>query len=276
VHYPDQRRMTMLLAKKNAVVHGGGGAVGGAVARAFAREGARVFLAGRTLSSLHEVAREIGAAGGVADTAQVDALDEKAVERHASVIAEKAGGIDIVFNAVGFPNPKGKEGQGLPLVEIPVDDFMFFAANWTRTQLVTARAAARHMMKRGSGVILTLTATPARQAFPLVGGFATACAAVEGLFRTLAAELGPRGIRVVCLRSTGSPEAPGVRETFELHAQAQGITIDEFQKQLAGQTLLGRLTTLAEVGNAAAFMASDRASAITGAVANLTCGALVD
>lgn len=266
----------MLLGKKNAVVYGGGGAVGGAVARAFAREGARVFLAGRTLSSLHEVARDIGAAGGVADTAEVDALDQKAVERHASAIAEKAGGIDITFNAVGFADPEGNEGQGSTAVEMAVDDFVFLPANWLRTQLITARAAARYMAKRRSGVILTLTATPARQAFPRVGGFAAACAAVEGLFRTLAAELGPQGIRVVCLRSTGSPEAPGVRETFELHARAQGITVEEFQAQLARQTLLGRLTTLAEVGNTAAFMASDQASAITGAVANVSCGALVD
>jgi NAD(P)-dependent dehydrogenase (short-subunit alcohol dehydrogenase family) len=266
----------MLLKKKNAVVYGAGGAVGSAVARAFAREGARVFLAGRTLSPLHAVAGDISGAGGVADTAQVDALDEKAVERHASAVAAKVGGIDIAFNAVGFPVPKGKKGQGLPLLDMPIDDFIFFPANWSRTQLVTARAAARHMIQRGSGVILTLTATPARQAFPLVGGFATACAAVEALFRTLAAELGPHGVRVVCLRSTGSPEAPGVRDTLELHARAQGVTRDEFQAQLEGQTLLRRLTTLGEVGSAAALMASDRASAITGAVANVSCGAVVD
>lgn len=90
----------MLLEDKNAVIYGGGGAIGGAVARAFAREGARVFLAGRTRTSLEEVAAEIRSAGGVADTAEVDALDEKAVDEHADAVAAEAGGIDVSFNLI--------------------------------------------------------------------------------------------------------------------------------------------------------------------------------
>ncbi len=80
-----------------------GGPIGGAVARAFAREGANVFLAGRTLATLDKVAEEISAVGGVAETAQVDALDERAVEEHADAVAKKTGGIDVSFNAVGLP-----------------------------------------------------------------------------------------------------------------------------------------------------------------------------
>jgi len=91
----------MLLENKNAVVYGGAGSIGRAVAAAFAREGARVVLAGRTLATLDEVAEELSAAGGAVETAQVDALDERAVDAHADAVASKAGGIDVSFNAIG-------------------------------------------------------------------------------------------------------------------------------------------------------------------------------
>jgi 3-oxoacyl-[acyl-carrier protein] reductase len=263
--------MKMLLEHKNAVIYGAGGAIGGAVARAFAREGAKVFLTGRTMAPIDAVAQEIAAAGGVAETAQVDALDEQAVEKHADAVTEKMGGIDVSFNAISI-----RDVQGAPLVEMALEDFSLPITTGTRTQFLTARAAARRMAKKGSGVILMLTATPARLAIPLVGGFGVACAAIEALSRSLAAELGPYGVRVVCLRSAGSPETAGLQGAFDLHAKAAGTAREQFQASIEGMTLLRRLPTLAEVANVAAFMASDRASAMTGTVANLTCGTLVD
>src|SRR5215207_10809077 len=139
----------MLLEHKNAIVYGGGGSVGGAVARAFAREGAKVFLAGRTLATLEEVAEEITVSGGMAETAQVDALDEEAVVMHADAVAEKAGAIDISFNAIF-----NDDVQGQPLSEMPFEHFAPPITNATRNQFLTARAVARHMVERGSGVIL--------------------------------------------------------------------------------------------------------------------------
>jgi len=109
--------MEMLLEDKNAVVYGGG-AMGGAVARAFAREGARVFLAGRTLAKLEEVAEQVRSAGGVAETAQVDALDERAVDGYVDAVVEKAGRIDISFNLISY-----RDVQGTPLAEMPLEDF---------------------------------------------------------------------------------------------------------------------------------------------------------
>jgi 3-oxoacyl-[acyl-carrier protein] reductase len=94
----------MLLQNKNAVVYGGAGSIGGAVSRAFAREGAKVFLAGRTLESLERVAEGIRSAGGEAETAQLDALDGKAVDEHADAVAAKAGGLDISFNLITHPH----------------------------------------------------------------------------------------------------------------------------------------------------------------------------
>ncbi|MGH8608244.1 MAG: SDR family oxidoreductase, partial [Gammaproteobacteria bacterium] len=130
------------------------------------------------------------------------------------------------------------------------------------------------MVKQGSGVILMITATPARLAIPQCGGFGVACAALEGLCRQLAAEVGPQGVRVVCLRSAGTPEV--IDDTMERHAKSRATTRESFQAELEQGMLLRRFPSLAEVGNIAAMMASDLASPMTGTVANMTCDAIVD
>jgi 3-oxoacyl-[acyl-carrier protein] reductase len=261
----------MLLEHKNAVIYGGGGAIGGAVARAFAREGAHLFLAGRTLAKVEAVAEEITAAGGMAETAQVDVLDEEAVDKHIGKVAERARRIDILFNAIGMQDVQGK-----PLHEMSLEDFARPITIATTTQFLTARAVARRMIRQGSGVIMSITAGPARRALPNVGGFDTACAAIEGLWRTFAAELGSYGIRLVVIGSAGSPDTPDVQETLELHARATGKSLEEVLADSGSGTLLGRLPRVAEVADVASLMASDRASAMTGVIANVTCGYIVD
>lgn len=166
--------------------------------------------------------------------------------------------------------------RGVPLVEMEQELFVLPIITAGRTQFITATAAARHMRKNESGVILALTAQAGRQPSPDMGGFGVACAAIEGLCRKLALELGTRGIRVVCLRSSGSPDAPGVDEVFHQHAHNAGISREAFEASIAERTLLKRLPKHAEIANVAVLMASDRASAITGAVANVTCGEIVD
>jgi NAD(P)-dependent dehydrogenase (short-subunit alcohol dehydrogenase family) len=261
----------MLLENNNAVIYGAGGAIGGAVARAFAREGATVFLAGRTQATLDPVATEISDAGGTARTAVVDALDEQAVEDHIGSVADAGGRVDVLFNAIGM-----HDIQGTPLLDMSVDDVVGPTGVALRTQFLTARAVARRMVGQRAGVILTVTAGPARQATPLIGGFGVSCEAIEGLWRTWAAELGQHGIRVVCLRSAGSPDTPAIQGVAELHAAAAGVTSEQFVTDLGRGTLLGRLPLVAEVANAAALLASDHASALTGTYINVTCGSPVD
>ncbi|MDN4523314.1 SDR family NAD(P)-dependent oxidoreductase [Fictibacillus fluitans] len=261
----------MLLKNKNTVIYGAGGAIGGSVARAFAEEGAKVFIAGRTLTRLNVVAKEITDRGGVVETAQVNALDEQAVENHLSQVVKTVGSVDVAFNLIGLG-----ETQGAPLVEMEQEQFVSPIATAMQTHFITATAAARHMAKQKAGVILALTAQAARKPYRDVGGFGVAGAAIEGFCRQLAIEVGPLGIRVVCLRSAGSPDAPGVDEVFRRHADNARITREDFEAGIAEKTLLKRLPRLAEVANAAVLMASDRASAITGAVANVTCGEIVD
>lgn len=270
--------MTPLLQDKNAVIYGAGGAIGGAVARAFAREGARVFLAGRTLARLDEVAEEIRSAGGLAETARVDALDEQAVEKHTGVVMEQAGSIDVSFNAISI-----RAVQGTPLAEMSLEDFNSPITTGTTAHFLTARAAARRMSERGSGVILTLSTSAARlsgrdRRFHLTGGFGVACGAIEALTKQLAGELGPQGVRVICLRPDAIPETwpDGFRDQVLDAGEGAGRTGAEVLAYMEDSTLLGRLPTLAEVANAAAFMASDRASAMTGVIANVTCGSIID
>lgn len=259
----------MLLDKKNAIVYGAGGAIGSAVAQAFAEAGARVFLTGRTSDTLEVVADKIRASGGVADVATVDAMDEDAVEAHADAVVRGAGSLDISFNAISLPQTGI---QGTRIVDLSPAGFDLPMAVYSRANFLTARAAARRMTGQGSGVIVTITASPSRTAVPLMGGMAPAWAAIEALSRGLAAELGPHGVRVVCLNAAGMPETSQLSEVYGLHADAYGISRDAFLARMADRTLRKRLPTVAEIADVAAFVASDRAAAITGTVANLTGG----
>jgi NAD(P)-dependent dehydrogenase (short-subunit alcohol dehydrogenase family) len=262
----------MMLKDKVAVIYGAGGAVGGAVARAFAREGAELFLTGRHLAPVEALAKEIVSAGGSAEAAEVDALDEQAVDEHLRSVTDRTARVDISFNAIGIPNPKIR----VPLVELDLDQFSLPIATYTRSYFLTARLAARRMVANRSGVIMTVTSTPARTGTPLVGGGGPAMAAVEALTRDLSAELAPQGIRVVGLRPQGMPETDRIKESFGLYAEASGLTWERFQEALAGRTHARRLSTLAEVANVAIFMASDQASGMTGTVVNLSMGSLDD
>jgi NAD(P)-dependent dehydrogenase (short-subunit alcohol dehydrogenase family) len=262
----------MMLRDKVAVVDGAGGGIGGAVARAFASEGAEVFLTGRTLASVEVVAKEIAAAGGSAQAAEVDALDEAAVDAHLRSVVERTGRIDISFNAVGVPNG---EILGVPLVEVDLERFAL-PMDLVTSYFLTARLAAREMIPNGSGVIMTVTAIPSRTGFPLQGGYGPAQAAKEALTRSLSAELAPHGIRVIGLRPNGIPETDSLRDAFEIRAEALGTTWDRWQEVLAARTHPRRLSTLEELSNTAVFMASDKASGMTGTILNLTMGTLDD
>jgi NAD(P)-dependent dehydrogenase (short-subunit alcohol dehydrogenase family) len=258
------------LRDKYAIVYGAAGAVGSAVAKAFVREGATVFLTGRTLAKVEAVATDIG---GAAEAAEVDALDERAIEKHLKSMIDRVGRIDISFNAVGIPNTTL---QGVALSDLDIEQFSLPIATYTRSYFLTSRLAARRMIEQKSGVIMTVTSTPSRTGIPLMGGVGPAMSAVEALTRGLSAELAPHGVRVVGLRPTGMPESGTIKEVFALHAKAWGISWEQFQGLIAGRAHTRRLSTLAEMANVAVFMASDKASAMTGTIVNLSMGSLDD
>ena len=264
-----------MLENKNAVVYGGAGAVGGAIARSLARSGAQVHLAGRRLEPLERVANEISDAGGTAHTAEVDAFDEQAVSDHVEAVVARAGALDISVNAVGVPHV-----QGPPLDELSLAEFELPLHSYLRSNFITAKKAAEVMQRTGAGVVITLS-TPGSQ-LPGAGylGYGVTCGAVETFTRLLAGELGPAGIRAVCLRANAIPESlpeSHVADVFQLVAERQGLSASGWLEAMASNhTLLARLPTLDQVGDVAAFVASDRAGAMTAAIVNLTCGTLAD
>jgi NAD(P)-dependent dehydrogenase (short-subunit alcohol dehydrogenase family) len=258
--------MTELLAGKTAIVYGAGGGIGGGVARTFAREGAKVFLAGRTLATLDAVARDIAAAGGTAEAAVVDALDEAAVDEHARDVAARSGRIDVSFNLI-----RRGDSQGTALVEMTADDLLRAVTNGLRSNFVTARAAARRMVEQGSGVILHLNSASGAGAMPGMGSTGPADAATEAFMRYLAAELGPRGVRVCGIWTAGVAETLTQEKLTSVggeHAPEPRSALE----MIAGMAALRRTPTLADVGNVAAFLASDRAAGMTGTMTNVTCG----
>jgi 7-alpha-hydroxysteroid dehydrogenase len=261
----------MLLKDRTAIVYGGSGAVGGAVAKAFAREGARVFLAARNRERLQAVADEIAQAGGKAEVAPVDALDRDAVEAHFKAITAKAGPVKIMFNAVDWGDT-----QGAVLTDMEHARFIQPVMGSLTTWFHTGTLAAREMAASGGGVILGITANAAKAAYSHVGGFGVACAAVEHYLRQLAVENGPMGVRVCWVRSPGSPDAPGVRNAFQLRANEQGTTLAEIERIAGESTPLRRLTPLAQIADAATLLASDLAGGMTATAANATGGAQFD
>jgi NAD(P)-dependent dehydrogenase (short-subunit alcohol dehydrogenase family) len=261
--------MTQLLENKRAIIYGGGGGLGSGVARAFAREGATVFLAGRTKATLQAVADDIASRGGRAHVAVVDALDEHAVEEHARSVVNQAGGIDVSFNLT----TRG-DMQGTPLVQMKADDLLRAVVNGLQSNFLTARAAGRRMIGQGSGVILHLNSASGEGAMPGMGSTGPADAATESFMRYLAAELGPHGVRVCGIWTAG------VVETLSKDKMAAvgGENVPEPQtveQMIAGISVLRRAPRLADVAEVATFLASDRAAGMTGTMVNVTSGVVL-
>ena len=261
----------MLLKNKTAVIYGAAGAIGGTVARTFAREGARVFLTGHRRAPVELIAREIAAAGGSAEAAEVNALDERAIDTHLQSVMDRTGRVDVSFNAIGISDTAI---LGVPLVQLSQESFFLPIDSYVKSYFLTARLATRRMIAAKAGVIMTLSAPPARTGAPLLGGYAPAQAAKDALTRCLSAELASTGIRVVSLRPQAIPETDTIKDVFKL--KGAGMPWEQWQTMMASRTHTRRLTTLEEVANVAAFTASDRASGMTGTIVNLSMGTLDD
>jgi NAD(P)-dependent dehydrogenase (short-subunit alcohol dehydrogenase family) len=258
--------MAQLLDGRTAIIYGGGGGIGGGVARAFAGEGARVYLAGRSRDRLDAVAEQIASAGGQAHVSVLDALDERAVEDHVRGVVAEAGRLDVSFNLIS----RG-DVQGAPLIEMAPEDLLRAVVNGLRSSFLTARAAARHMVQRGSGVILHLNSASGAGAMPGMGSTGPADAATEAFMRYLAAEVGPYGVRVCGIWTAGVAETLSTEKLVEVGGS--GVPDPQtVEKMIAGAAALRRVPRLADVAATAAFLASERAAGITGGMTNVTCG----
>jgi NAD(P)-dependent dehydrogenase (short-subunit alcohol dehydrogenase family) len=237
--------------------------LGGAVAKALARAGANLFLVGRTLGPLEKIATDIRSAGGNANVALVDALDENALTQHLNEVVQQAGTVDISFNATAT-----EVVQNIPLIEMPVNDFVNPITNMMRTRFLTAVAAGKIMMQQGSGVILSLTATPGGIGYPYTGGFAPACTAIETFAQNLGSELGVYGVRVVNMRSGGSPDSQVFKDAIAQNPEVMGTVLNKMK----ADTMLKKMPLMADIANVAVFLSSDMAAGITGVTVDVTCG----
>ena len=252
----------MLLDQKTAIIYGASGAIGSAVARAYAREGANVHLAGRNELTLDAVAQRIRTDGGTAQVARVDVLDRAAVRRHASAVAAASGGIDVCFNATS-----NDDVQGTSLLDMQFEDFARPVTKAVTAHFNVATAVGREMTRRGHGVILVMAG--GREAIPRLGGSHVAWAALAGLCRQLAAEFGPHGVRVTWLLSPGSPDSDEQHQTSRGEDEATPAPGTE-------GLLLNHQPSYDEVANVATFAASDWARTITASEINITGGAVID
>ena len=263
-----------ILEGKNAVVFGAGGTIGAAVAKEFAAEGARVFLAGRTKSNLERVATQIAESGGTAHIRVLDSLDEAAVNGYLDGIVGQTGKIDIILDAAG---PLAKDyGNTKIAVDLPVDEFLVPLQTMVRSRFITARAAARQMIKQHSGVIILVTGSPARPHVPGATAIGAAFAAMENLTQNLAFEVSPFGVRVVCLRTLANIDSRSIQDTIELAVGQLNITKDQAKARFEQSNFLRTLATVQDTANAAVLIASDRARMMTGTVVNATAGAALD
>jgi len=263
-----------MLQDKSAVVFGAGGSIGAAIAKEFAAEGARVFLAGRTKAGVEAVAKQIIAVGGDARTAVLDVLEDASVSQYIEDVVNQVGRIDIVVDVAG---PLAKDyGNGKNAVDLSVEEFMVPLATMVRSRFLTARAAARHMIKQHSGVIILVTGSPARGHVAGATAIGAAFGAMENLTENLAFEISPLGVRVVCLRTLANTDSRSIEDTMEFLASQLPITKDQAIARIAQSSLLKVPATVQDTANAAVLIASDRARMLTGTVVNATAGAASD
>jgi len=260
------------MKNKVAVVFAANGAIASEVAKAYAENEAEVFASGRNLKSIEELAVTLRTKGATVHAHQVDAMDEEAIDEYLQTVFAKAGKVDVVFNGIGL---RAADLQfGTPSTELPYHLFMKALDVSLGSQFLTARIAARHMMQASKpGTIIMLSASLSRIKTPFMAGITAACAGIEGLTRSLAAEYGQAGIRVVCLNSTALGETRTIRETTELNARQIGIPAEVMAQQMQQGYLLGKFPTTHDIGRLAVFLGTETGALLNSHVIDADFGA---
>jgi len=265
----------MLLKGKVAVIFGGSGAIGTAIAKVFIREGAHVYLCARDLNKLQNIAAQLHQLGSVVHTASVNVLDSQSINNTVAQIAQDTGGLDLVINATSFIHNQGKE-----ILELNLDEFVGGINPFLTAQFNISKAVVPFMGGDRGGTMISIVAPSARMAIPGHLGHIVGCAGIEAFIKALASELGPKNIRVLGVRSHAIVDAiqagSYTRELFESKAQAMGLSIGQWLEGAAQGTMLKRLPTLSQVAETVAFLASEHANSMTATVVNMTAGAIVD
>ncbi|MEO0468698.1 MAG: SDR family oxidoreductase [Bacteroidota bacterium] len=261
------------LQDKVVAIFAANGAIAQQVAMSMASEGAKVYVSGRNLAATENLAHQIKEAGGWAEAHQVDALSEAEIDAFLTNVIRENARLDVVFNGIGIRALEGAYGQ--PSVQLSFDNFLKPITHHLGSQFLTSRIAARHMMaSQSQGTILTLTASLSRIKTPFMAGITAACSGIEGLTRSLAAEYGRAGIKVICLNPTALPETRTIRETNAANAQTAGIPADQFAEMLKQGFLLGRGPSVRDIGQLAAFLATDTGALFNSHIVDADCGTM--
>ncbi len=261
------------LKNKVAVVFAASGEIAGAVARSFAGHGAKVYVTGKNLTSVEALAEEIKAGGGLAEAGKVDAMNETEIDSYLRKVVEDNGKLDIVFNGIGTYYKDA--GSGTPTTITTFEQFLNPLQRICGSQFLTSRVAARYMIQSGSeGTILLLTASIARTKTPNMAGFASACAAIEGLTRVMAAEFGQHGIKAICICSGALMETSKISEMVSDFAKLSGVSPEEMALNYKRFDLLKSGPTLKQLGETAAFLVSENGVVFNSHIVDVDCGKL--
>jgi 3-oxoacyl-[acyl-carrier protein] reductase len=261
------------LKGKVAVVFAASGEIAGAVALSFAQHGAKVYVTGRNLAAVKTLADKIKAGGGQAEAGKVDALNETEIDTYLQKVVADNGRLDVVFNGIG--SYYRDAGSGTPTSAVTFEQFLNPLQRICGSQFLTSRVAAKHMIQSGSeGTILLFNASMAKTKTPNMAGFASACAAIEGLTRVLAAEFGKHGIKAICICSSAIYDSPKIQEMIGDFSQNLGISTEVMTAQYKKFDLLGAGPTVKQIGETAVFLASETGILFNSHIVDVDCGKL--
>jgi NAD(P)-dependent dehydrogenase (short-subunit alcohol dehydrogenase family) len=260
-----------MLQGKTAAVFAASGEIAGAVARSLAQQDAKVYVSARNQEAVNKLAADIIQNGGQAIAARVDALHENEIDQHLQQIVHENGRLDIVFNGIGMNQVDMNTGK--LAADISLEQFLQPMAVICGSQFLTARTAAKYMIEtRSEGTILMFTAALSRLKAPFTAAITTACTAIEGLTRVLAAELGQHQIKVICLNAGAILETKRIKTNNTIKAKTLGAPVKEMEAQLIQGHLLKKGPSLQQIGHLAAILASDAGITFNSHIVDADCG----
>lgn len=261
------------LKDKVTVVFAASGDIAGAVARSFSEQGAKVYVTARNLDAVSALAHQIKTSGGKAEPAKVDALNETEIENFIKKVTVDNGRLDVIFNGIGADY--NEMGGRPPTIVATFEQFMAPIEKICGSQFLTSRVAAKYMIQTQSkGTILLLTAALSRSKLSHVAGITAASAAIEGLTRVMATEWGKDGIKVMCICPGAIMETKRIAGWISAAAQQYGMPVEQLVAQYKAFDILDTSPTLKQVGETAAFLASETGMAFNSHVVDVDCGKL--
>jgi NAD(P)-dependent dehydrogenase (short-subunit alcohol dehydrogenase family) len=255
----------MELQGKVAIVTGGGYGIGREIALAYARAGASILIAARTLKPLEETRAEIEKASGRCITMQADVSKESDCTKIVERTLAGFGRVDVMVNNAGIAGPT-KRITEMALAEWQEVLDINITGAW-----LASRAAISAMLKQGSGNILMISSGAGRRGYPLRAPYAASKWAMIGLTQTLAGELGTSGIRVNCI-CPGAIAGDRIERVIRARADAMGAPYEQVKANFTSMAAMNRMATEQEVAKVAVFLASEAASAVTGQTINVDAG----